>query len=125
MLAFKQLLSGMVGDMLGASGTVELSGETMTLQMGAMGSVANGQAERLDNGAQNDMLGLSLGTLGSTAGDGTQVRRERGGFLAERKARTRLVRYRGILPWGAVFWSRENSLYPPSPVFPRPLNLPL
>ena len=66
-------MSGMVGDMTGASATVELTDESMALMMGSMASVSNGQAHRLDPASQDGLLALSVGTVGSPSADGKQI----------------------------------------------------
>jgi len=68
-----ELIGSLVSNMLASSATIESSAESVELLMGSMGSVANGQAERMDGASQDGMFGLSLGLLGTASNPNERV----------------------------------------------------
>ena len=69
----QELVGSLVSNMLASSATIENSAESVELLMGSMGSVANGQAERMDGASQDGMFGLSLGLLGSASNPNDRI----------------------------------------------------
>jgi hypothetical protein len=68
-----ELVGDLVANMDEAAATMETSEETIELMMGSMGSVANGQLERLDTAAQTALFANSLGLLTSSATPGSRL----------------------------------------------------
>ena len=63
----QEFVGGLVTSMDEAVATMEISEETIELMMGSMGSVANGQPERLDSSAQASLFSGSLALLTAAA----------------------------------------------------------
>jgi hypothetical protein len=69
----QEFVSGLVASMTSASTTMETSEESIELMMGSMGSVANGNSERLDGTAQSSLFENSLALLDTASTPGARL----------------------------------------------------
>ena len=69
----QELVGGLVSNMAVAASSMDTTAESLDLVMGSLGTVANGQPERLDDSAQASMFGLSLALLAGANTEGARL----------------------------------------------------